>query len=372
MMVAPLISLQLLLRTMLVCWATIQLLCYPLWHGLRDYPIIPIWDVLLKLPWFLHDTLFYGGLGCMLLLLWKPNKRWAMILLVVTICGALLDQNRWQPWHYQFIWMLAAYVFLQKEKQVILAWQIILVSVYFFSGLAKLQSAFIHDIWKNLFLQSWLGITAKNQWILRLGYVMPIAEMGFALLLLTGSFKKIGVYGLILMHLLILIWLGPFARNTIIEVWPWNIAMPFFLVALFYQRKLEPMLAFFKIKFVRLLLLACCILPWLNLGGYWDRNLSFVMYSGGVPLLYICTNNNTVLMQYASYMSNHKSAVLPCKFPIPVYQWALKTIHTSPNTEKRVYAAIVKQWKQLHLGVEASFYIYKSGFKYTLVKFDPQ
>ena len=365
-------SLQHLLRAMFVCWATMQLLCYPLWHGLRDFPLVPVWDLLLKLPWYLNDFLFYAGLGSMLLLLWKPNRKWATVLFVLLLISCLLDQNRWQPWHYQFMWMLAAYVFLQKEKQVVLAWQIILVSVYFFSGLSKLQPAFIHDIWNYLFLQSWVGISSNNEWLWRAGYLVPIAEMGFALLLLTGRFRKFGVVGLITMHLLLLVWLGPFGLNINKVIWPWNIVMTYFLLGLFYHRKMDVFFPFFRLTFIRLMFVACCVLPWLSIGGYWDRYLSFAMYSGGVPHMYICNNNNTVLMKYAPYMSKRSNRMLPCDFPIPVSNWAMATMFSIPNPEKRVFAAIAQQWKAKHPDAGASFYLYTAGFSPKLVKFNPK
>jgi hypothetical protein len=110
------------------------------------------------------------------------------------------------------------------------------------------------------------------------------------------------------------------------------------------------------------MVLFCCCLPMLHPFGYWDRYLSFSMYSGGVPQLYICTNNERVLQEYAVFMGNHKNGLLPCSFPIPVYRWSNATIYASPNPERRVYLAIAKQFTAKHPGVEASYYLYHGGF----------
>lgn len=364
------LSFQNMLRLLLVCWAIMQLLCYPLWHGLRDYPLVPVWNQLLQLPWYLHDVLFYTGLGIMLLLLFKPNKKIAAFLLLVLLLSAVLDQNRWQPWHYQFIWMLSAFVFLQKEKQVQLAWQIIVVAVYFYSGLSKLQPYFIHDVWKFSMLQSWLGIYSNNEWVWRAGYLIPLAEMFFAMLLLMKRFRKVGVGALLCMHLFILLWLGPTGLHFNTTIWPWNLVMPVFLIGLFYQQAVQRQPIFIKSFFVKTMLLACCVLPLLGRWGYWDRYLSFQMYTGDVPHLYICTNNRPVLMEYAKYMGNRSSSLFPCKFPIPVYQWAYMSMHTPPNNEKRILASVAEQWKKQHPGVDASFHLYKAGFSPTLLPFD--
>jgi hypothetical protein len=91
------------------------------------------------------------------------------------------------------------------------------------------------------------------------------------------------------------------------------------------------------------------------------------MYSGGVPQLYICTDDQALLMEYAPFMSNRRNGMLPCNFPIPVYGWANATIKSAPNPEMRVYVSIAEQFKKLHPGVEASFYIYYPGFRPSLV-----
>jgi hypothetical protein len=362
-----LLSFQHMLRIMLICWALMQLLCYPLWHGLRDFPLVPVWDELSKLPWYLHDVFFYTGLGLMLLLMWKPNKKLGAVLLAMILLNALLDQNRWVPWHYQFIWMLAAYVFLRNEKQVLQAWSIILVSVYFYSGLSKLQPSFIHDIWNYLLLQSWLGVYSNNQWLWRLGYLIPVAEITLAILLLIPRFRKIAVFGLVAMHLLILLWLGPLGLNLNEVIWPWNLLMPLLLYGVFLKPELHFEKSFFKNAFTGFLILICCFMPLLQRFGYWDRYLSFSMNSGGVPQLYICTDDEVLLKEYAPFMSNRRNSMLPCNFPIPVYRWANATIKLAPNPEERVYVSIAQQFKESHPGVEVNFYIYYAGFRPSFV-----
>jgi hypothetical protein len=371
-MFARYFSIQYLLRLILVCWGIMMLGCYPLWHGLRDFPVVPVWEGLLKLPWYLHDVFFYASLVMMALLLWRPQKKWALFLLLLMVLGAMLDQNRWQPWHYQFMWMLAAFGCLKTDKQVMFAWQIILVAVYFYSGYAKMQPAFIHDIWRNLFLHSWLNIYSNNEWVLRAGYVMPLLEMGLALMLLFKPLRKIGVIGLILMHGLLLLWLGPFGVNIAGVIIAWNFTMPILLIFLFYMNRVDFEWYYCKKWFFLCLGICCCCLPFLSRWGYWDRNLSFVLYSGGVTQLYICTDNQNVLMEYGKYMSNRKSSFFPCKFPIPVYQWGYKSLLSDPNSEERIFAAIVKQWKQKHPGADARFYLYKGGFSPKLVQYNPQ
>ena len=145
----------------------------------------------------------------------RDRRKIAAVLFFVEILSCLLDQSRWQPWEYQFILMTAAYIFIQKKEQLLLAWQLILAAVYFFSGLSKLQPAFIHDIWDGLILRSWLHIFNDSAWLARLGYTIPLGEMLAAILLFFVRTRKPAIILLAGMHLLKLAMLGPLGTNPV-------------------------------------------------------------------------------------------------------------------------------------------------------------
>ena len=324
---------------------------------------MPVHDLLLQVRVYWHAILFWVAIGLMAVGILVPQRKLLGAILLLEILSCLLDQNRWQPWEYQFIFMLAAYGCFHKKEYQVTAWQIILPGIYFFSGLSKLQPAFIHDIWNNLLLRNWLGIYTTNAWIFRLGYALPLLEMGAAVMLCFERFKKIGCILLIGMHAIIMLVLGPLGLNRNSVIWPWNLLMPLLLIALFYTRRLQLPKTFFKKPFSWLLLACFTLLPWLYLVGRWDHYLSFTLYSGGVPQLYICTDDPAALQSMAPYMGQQRNGMVPCRFPLSAYQWGVKTMNTAPYPEERVFRSIALQWKGQHPQAAARFYIYQSGFK---------
>ena len=354
---------QLILRLLLLCWVITKWICFPLWLADRNFPTAPVWDSLLNLPIYWHAVLFYFSLVLMVVYIIFPNKKIITTLLLLEILSCLLDQNRWQPWEYQFIFMLAAYVFLKTEEHIYTAWKIILVGLYFFSGLSKLNAAFIHDVWYNLMLRSWLKIQTNNMTVLQVGYIMPLLEMAAALLLCTLWFRKYGMIILLGMHLLILLMFGPMGLNRNEVIWPWNILMLCLLPLLFYKHALDPGRTFIRKPFSWLVIACFWLLPWGHLVGRWDHYLSFTLYSGGMPRLYICSNDNATLQKLSPYMGNTTNGLIPCQFPVNTYNWAVKEMNTAPYPQKRVFRNLAGQWVKQYPGAGFHFYIYYPGFK---------
>ena len=351
----------------LVCiaWFISKIICYQLWFADRLFPLVPIHESLSAIPSFLHSTLFFISLASMLVFLFFPDKKIMILLLLAELLSCMLDQNRWQPWEYQFIFMLATMVFCKEEKQVLFAWQCIIAGLYFFGGLGKLNSAFIHDTWQHLVLHKWLGVSGVNISVTRSGYLLPLIEMAAGAGLLFHPAKKICLLILILMHGLILLMLGPLGLNINAVVWPWNLLMPFCLYFVFFK----PAMVFSKTNFYKpfiwLVLLCWWVMPWLQLAGYWDKYLSAVLYSGGVEQLFICTQNPAAQKQMAPYLDS-TFRVIPCDNSLSVYNWGIKDMKTAPYPEKRVFEAIIKAWKKRFPGTCDRFYLYKPGFSYSV------
>ena len=362
---APLLSLLLLV------WIISKFLCFPLWLGDRDFPLVPVHDVLLQLPVYVQALFFWISCFLMAFGILFPNRKMLTAILLLEVSSCLLDQNRWQPWQYQFIFMLAVYLFFKNKEHKVTALQIILLGIYFFSGLSKLQPAFIHDIWNNLVLRNWLGIHTTNVWIFRLGYALPLLEMGAALMLCFERFRKAGCILLIGMHVFIWLLLGPLGLNRISVICPWNLLMPVMLMNLFYRRPLQLQKAVLKQPFSWLLITCFAVLPWLHLIGRWDHYLSFTLYSGGVSQLYICTDDPMALQLMAPYIGNQRNGMVPCRFPVSTYQWGVKAMNTPPYPQERVFRSLARQWKRRHPQAAVRFYIYTSGFQPTIRELIP-
>src|SRR6478752_4257605 len=85
------------------------LLSWKLWISTRLFPLSPVTNYLPTVPypidhiWFLSILIVLAAIG----FLPRPRK-----LILVFVCLAALlslwDQMRWQPWFYQYVFMLAA------------------------------------------------------------------------------------------------------------------------------------------------------------------------------------------------------------------------------------------------------------------------
>ena len=353
------------IRLICVTWFITKLICFKLWLADRLFPLIPVNDLLTALPSFVHNTCFVVSLASMLLLIFFPGKKIALVLLLAEIFSCLLDQNRWQPWEYQFTWMLAVYIFAKATSELHFLWQLILAGIYFFSGISKLNSAFIHDIWQNLMLRRWLHVNAIHSLVTYTGYLLPMIEMLAGIGLLLDKTRKLSVWILISMHVIILLMLGPIGLNINKVVWPWNLLMLLLLYLLFYKGSFQFRKLIFMKPAVWLLLLCWWVLPWLQLAGYWDKYLSSVLYAGGVEQLYICTSDPRATKDMAVYLDK-EFKIIPCKPLISAYKWGVIEINTSPYPEPRIYNAIIRAWRKRYPNTTDKFYLYKPGFAPTV------
>lgn len=353
-----------LIRLVFIAWIVSKSISYMLWMGNREFPLVPVWDWLLAIPFWVHFAIFVSSLALMALSVFSPQKLFAWIILCLEIFSCLLDQNRWQPWEYQFLFFLFCYASMPTEDMLRKSWQVILVSTYFFGGLFKFNPYFIHDTWQYLILIKWLHIIPTNEWILRAGYIIPLIEMLAGFFLLFRVTQRMAAILLIAMHVFILLLLGPTGLDINAVVWPWNIFLAILLFALF----IPPSQAIFggevlyRPAFI-LLIIAWLLMPWFRFGGVWDKYLSSVLYGGGVEQLFICSNNPEALQMTAPFR-NEKFSLVPCSSAIPVYKWGMHEMRTAPYPEQRVFKRIMKSWGKKY--GSAQFYLFKPGFKSTV------
>jgi hypothetical protein len=347
---------------MCICWIIIKLCCIKLWTADRLFPLLPVSDIFNILPGFIHVALFIISILLLIALIFFPNRKLAFLLILIELISCLSDQNSWQPWEYQFIFMLAVFAFSNTEEEKINCWQIIVIAIYFFSGFYKLTPSFISTIWNYYILHTWFGIKNALPFILKLGYVLPLIEMTAAIGLCINKTRKISTVILITMHVFILILLGPLGLNISALVWPWNLLMIILLYQLFFKRET----VFFSNKsrkaFTWIIYGWWCVLPWLHLFGYWDKSLSMVLFSGQVEQMYICTNSIKAKVQLAEYFVNSKGK-FPCEKVLSVSRWGDSEIVSPSNMEPRIVNEIILAWTKMYPGDDARFFIYESGFK---------
>ena len=328
------------------------LLTPKLWLSSRLYPLVPVFPFLRPLPPPWDRALFASML---LLSIWilvrpRPPKSIAAFLLL-TAAYSLFDQSRWQPWLYQYLFMLAAVGLSyrrpddeDRRDSALESCRWIVAAVYFWSGVHKANPSFgdVSFSWMTEPFMKRLP-EAANHWIPLLGYAAPVIETSIGAGLLTRRFRTAAIIGALAMHAFILASIGPLAHNFDSVVWPWNIAMAFLVVLLFRaprERRLHwwagtPL-------FQRLVLLLFGVAPVLNFVNLMDAYPSFALYSGN-------TNAATI------YMSDEVAGRLPDTLQeqtdvndsgvdeLSVFDWSFAELNVPPYAELRVYRQIGKQ-----------------------------
>ena len=318
---------------------------YKLWIADRNYPLVPWVDM----PSAMHLILLFASAVLLAWLIYNPQNKSVIIAALLTESITILgDQNRLQPWHYQYLFTFFAIVANYKyKKKVLQGIVLITVATYLFSGLQKINSGFLRTIWSVHLLRRFLGVPEHiihNRLVHFAGLIIPLIEVSGAMGLLFLRTMKPAAWLLISMHIFILIFIGPLNFNYNMVVWPWNVQMILLLYFLFLKEKL--ILHQTTFRSIPNYIIAWCwiVLPIAGLFGYWDKFLSAGMYSGREKLLQFyfadSTQIPTELKPYAFYSKKNTSA------GIVLTDWCLKELNVAAVTEPRVVNSITQQMNE--------------------------
>jgi hypothetical protein len=266
------------------------LLSAPLWIGPRTYPRALVFDLLPAIPLF--DRILLAallGAAAMILVSPKPQKFIAIFLGAVGIL-CLEDQTRWQPWVYQYSFLLAALALFSwngddadSRTRTLNIARLIVAGTYLFSGLQKINPNFMRSDFPWV-MQPLTDVfpdaTYPLQW---LGIAVPFIQVGFALGLLTTRFRRLSLCLAVAMHVLILAMFGPFGHNWNSVIWPWTAAMAVLDVLLFAGNETFSLRDLVSTKghaYHAAALALFGVLPALSFFNCWDSYLSSALYSG--------------------------------------------------------------------------------------------
>jgi hypothetical protein len=369
---APERQVALLVRLIAVAIACSFLLSWKLWLASRLFPLAPISGYLPEIPYPLDYVWFLLLLTLLAVISFLPRFR--KVVLTFVCLAALLglwDQTRWQPWFYQYLFMLAALGLVVWKKNgagdyraALDACRLIVASIYFWSGVQKLNVTFIRETWPDIaaFLpSSWQAAVAHFPSYLIL--VIPFVEISIGLGLLTRRFRNGAVLVAIATHLAILILLIASGEN--VAVWPWNVAMTLFVWILFWQDKetTARRIVTGRKAFQVLVLVLFGVLPSLSFFGLWDSYLSSALYSG-----------NTY--QTAVYFGPRVLARLPAEIRPHVWQqsepffldmnrWAYAELRVPVYPEPRIYRQVAKRICKYAEGERLSLWIKQKPHPFT-------
>ena len=361
---APERQTALLVRVTAVAIGFSFLLSWKLWLSSRLFPLAPVSNHLPEIPYPIDYIWFLSLLALLAVVILLPRSR--KLVLILVFLAALLslwDQTRWQPWFYQYLFMLAAFGLLVSKKNdnegnraALDACRLIVASIYLWSGVQKLNVTFIREIWPDIaaFLpSSWQAAVAHFPPYLIL--MIPFVEIFVGLGLLTRRLRNGAVLVALATHLAILILLIASGENVV--VWPWNVAMALFVWILFWRDKetTARRIVIGKNAFQVLVLILFGVLPSLSFFGLWDSYLSSALYSG-----------NTY--QTAVYLGPAVLARLPAAIHPHVWQksepffldmnrWAYAELRVPVYPEPRVFRQVAKRICKYAEGERLSLWI---------------
>jgi hypothetical protein len=363
------------IQTTCIFWLVTKLIGWKLWTTERLLPTAPPFDFLTA-PGLVHLLLFAASLLLMAALILKPASKGLLNALFITeLTACLFDQNRWQPWEYQFVFILFIYIINYKRQHFIASGlTFVMISTYAYSGVGKLNSSFLLMFWDNMLLHRYFKIphTVISQPLIHYsGYLVAIAELLLGLGLLFRASRKMAAAALILMHLLIIVLVGPTGLNYNIVVWPWNILMMIHLYLLFiHKRALTINLQQLWTSWNVLIVICWGILPAFNhTVGWWDNFLSSRLFAGNQPHMEFCIKDSGEIKQLSPYLNKGKKNI-GCDsnaVMVNLQRWAMKETKSPPYIEERVYKKIARKWIQEHKGSSTRAILFYYGKKGELI-----
>jgi hypothetical protein len=353
--------------TRLICffWLIAKVMSRKVWLADRLFPIVPPFNFLF-VPSAIHLVLFILSLLALFALLVFPKKRLLQVsVIVIEVLSCSLDQNRWQPWEYQYVFIiLALFINYKNDKNAVSVIAFIFISVYFFSGIGKMNPLFSISIRNKIALS---GIFHESnsvvyEWLqYHIGHILGVIEILLSIGLLFQPFKKISALLLILMHLLIVAIFGPFGINYDRIIWPWNIVMILILYVFFIRNPLVSVsFQSIDLGWNRVIILFFGILPVLNFFGYWDYFLSSSLFSFKPPEMYICIHNPGSGKILQPFFSGDKNKFL-CdsnSILLNVREWSFREMQAPAYPELRIYKSIKEQLVKRYPDMNATFTVY--------------
>jgi hypothetical protein len=289
-------------------------------------------------------------ISILLLLLFPQKSRFIATLLLLEVVSCCFDQNRWQPWEYQFCFLLL--IQLLNKNNWMPIYLFILCCTYTYSGLHKFDPRFLTGVWQQMMLRKFFQLsneTVQQPWLYYSGYLLALLETILGILFFTKKFRVHAGVGLILMHLYILWVIGPLGNHYNPIVWPWNVLMILTLALIILNQPSPIYELIFKIKNLPVIL-CWAILPALCFWGLWDNYLSVNLYSGKTPYGYYCIAQPEKAKALTPYFIK-ADASIKCtpsgSAVVSLQQWALKEMKSPFYPELRIITQSNKWVQQL-------------------------
>ncbi|HSF88953.1 MAG TPA: hypothetical protein VLA46_06005 [Saprospiraceae bacterium] len=329
------------------------LISFKLWLSDRAFPLLPVYDSLPVPASPIDLIIILVGISLMAGSVIFSSRILNALVLCVLLVLLVQDQMRWQPWVYHYFLFLVPFCLfdLKKQTKALSYFQFVMIGIYLWSGLHKLNADFINHVFP-VFAKGIFGSVPVGY--LKLGYMIPLIQILIAVGLYFTKTRKIAVVLGILTHLSVLIWLSPAGGNNNIIVLPWNLAMITFLCLCFWNSKEEKLtinLRLGSFEYLKaMMMLLVFVLPALNVWGYWDYYLSFNLYSGKNKFLYVAVEE-TELHKLKYDFSNVFMEIpgLEGGRIIDVNKWSLQELNVLVPPEARIFKALAGRFCEMDI-----------------------
>lgn len=204
-----------------------------LWFPPFEYPQVPLFGMCRHWPDAVNYLAFFGSLAGTFFAKTAADKRSRRIRHgVCAVSFAILfamNQHRLQPWAYQFF-ILHAWLALADHRDKLVGWRWLVISIYFYSALSKIDYAFCTNhgpfLWDGLLHV--IGVEhGTARWPLNgrflAAVLLPAAELLTAGCLCFRRTQRAGRFLSLLMHAGLLLALGPWGHNHSAGVLIWNV-----------------------------------------------------------------------------------------------------------------------------------------------------
>lgn len=330
------------------------LLSRKLWVTSRSYPLTPLFDSLPAIRFPLDYIVFIALLILLpAIMISSRPRRYILVFVVLAALLSLWDQSRWQPWFYQYLFMLAAlgcYSLKDSDPREqdagLNACRLIVASTYFWSGLQKLNASFLDGVFPWLVEPLFRLVPGTFTTFSRpIGIVASLLETMIGVGLLTKRLRNPSIALAIAMHTLILFLIGPLGHNWNSVVWPWNISMEMFVLILFWHASDPSLKERTETRFLPFYSVAVVlfgVMPLFSFFGLWDSYLSAALYSGNTTEAGVYMTDPirrllpTEVQRYVSKRSDDE-------YWLDITGWSFGELNVPPYPEKRIYQNIARR-----------------------------
>jgi hypothetical protein len=355
-----------------LAWLLMKIISWKVWIPNRLIPTVPFFE------WTQIAEFSYGLFSLSLVLLIyffisNPSNRFLFLFLWLEILQLLLDQNRWQPWEFQFLLTTIFYLNFKNSDTFKSLLLLLLSATYIFSGLHKFNLGFLESNWGNLILKNIFGIQniwKSNDYIFYLGFMIPFIETTLGVLLLTLKNKTLPIFVLISMHIFIFFILSPLGVNYNVVVWPWNVMMGVLLFSIYKDEfDCQFQLIFFKKIYTQVTLILIFVLPIFNLFGGWEHYLSFGLYSGKNSNICLCFDISEETKSLKPFVSEtNKYNFCPNQSAVFLNKLALSELKVPIYPEPRVYKFLENSFKEKYPNTDFQWIYYQPDYALKLRK----